>query len=841
MEKDTRVHSMRILNIRLENFNGIKHGLDTDIFEYDLSGISKPIVQLVGKNGSGKSTIMNSLHPFSHLGNTSTYSLISKDSDGIKEIVIESNGCIYTIRHVYMHTKDTITMKSYLSKDGIELNINGNVTSFKSLILSELSYAPKYSILTNLSNINIGFIDMSYIDRKTTINSIVMESNEYESINKDISSQLSAYRKMIKQLHIDIDKLNVSDDDMLDVDNTKFRLRIDKKHKEIESIKFKLYPLQSNRVDIAKLRYEMDSLKNDLKSIGGKYASMNELILDIESKTLHMNEYTKSYNLLNEEINRLSTSITTMYAEKSELLQRSITTSEIVTRLKAKVEEYDKLNESYLQYLAKDRPISLEALNEALSMLSEVDYIVSPIIDSPKSLINKLKDLITNNNRDKVIKSMKFSNIISSSQLVNEYLTKLFPVMYMGDRGTYDGISLYDWYDEFQSLVNMNPKHHTEIESDQITSLLHLSDIYMHILSLLTHVIELVKPIGINVCIYFENLLETFKTKIEYTFQREQFSKYAQDLISNRNTMDVILQRMNVLRNEIDKLKSHNDVESYEEMNKRIATLSEDIDRDSKIMTTKVTMRSKVSVDIDTLKDDIESLEEMKKIYVAKDEISNNINVLHMKITECEKNESEIMRLEESIRHLSQDLSQDEANFVDLVSRKTMYASLTKTLNEYLVTFKELTYIYEATGIKHGIPMLTMKRYLENTNNLANSFLDISHHGNLRLMPFRVDESEFSIPFVKNGFYIDDVKYASSGEKVFISNALNFAFLMSSPSKYRILCFDEIDAALDSNRKVDFFETLCTQLRMLESSQAFIITHNQLFEDPSITHQIVLS
>lgn len=50
---------MKITRLKLINFIGISHGLNKNEIEIDFSKSNNKMVMLLGRNGSGKSTIMS--------------------------------------------------------------------------------------------------------------------------------------------------------------------------------------------------------------------------------------------------------------------------------------------------------------------------------------------------------------------------------------------------------------------------------------------------------------------------------------------------------------------------------------------------------------------------------------------------------------------------------------------------------------------------------------------------------------------------------------------------------------------------------------------------------------
>ena len=70
--------------------------------EIDFTKSKNNIILFVGDNGSGKTSLLSTLHPFAYYGNMdprSNTSILREDKDGYKELHIQYNEYIYKILH----------------------------------------------------------------------------------------------------------------------------------------------------------------------------------------------------------------------------------------------------------------------------------------------------------------------------------------------------------------------------------------------------------------------------------------------------------------------------------------------------------------------------------------------------------------------------------------------------------------------------------------------------------------------------------------------------------------------------------------------------------------------
>jgi len=296
---------MKIINLTLENFTAIKSALNTNKLFIDFSKSENKICILIGPNGSGKTSILSMLHPFSDVGNLdvrSSTNLILSDKDGFKEITIQKDDDIYIINHFYTHHKDkNHSVKSYIKKNGVELNVNGNVTSFKEYVKEELSLDSDYLKLIRLGSNVTSLIDLTPTERKNFMGKIMDDIGIFLEYYKSVNNKLKQLEEMISHSIDKEKKLGISDKD-------EYKKEIKDLEKEIDSLN-NTYMDYNNKLAIYNNNIsnieDLDNLRDNVKDTTKIY---NKMINIINKKDLIEN---KDINYYRDKINNITNNPTT--------------------------------------------------------------------------------------------------------------------------------------------------------------------------------------------------------------------------------------------------------------------------------------------------------------------------------------------------------------------------------------------------------------------------------------------------------------------------------------------------------------------------------------------------
>ena len=196
---------MRYLYARFEGYIGFYTGLGLTKLEIDFTKCKHNIVLISGMNGCGKSTLMNALSVFPDDSSSFVEFL-----DGKKILRLLSGEDIYDINITSLSDgkggrKGT---KAFIQKNGVELNENGNVTSYKEIIFSEFELDSNYISLSRLSSIDRGLGDKKPAERKKFASSIIDNMEVYNNMYKTLNKKSLILKSTINNLHTKVARGN---------------------------------------------------------------------------------------------------------------------------------------------------------------------------------------------------------------------------------------------------------------------------------------------------------------------------------------------------------------------------------------------------------------------------------------------------------------------------------------------------------------------------------------------------------------------------------------------------------------------------------------------------------
>ena len=839
---------MKITKLILENFSNVDTAMNAHRIEIDFSTVKNKIILLIGPNGSGKTSLLSLLTPFATVGGLdirNSSNLILEGKNGYKEIEIVNNDDIYLIKHFYTAKKpDGHSIKSYIMKNGVELNPNGNVTSFKEYVKDELNVEMDYLKLIRLGSNVTSMIDLSETERKTFMNKLLSDADIFLTFFKKVSADLKQLKEMISHA---IDKQNrlgvISIDDMTtSIHNYENQLIM--KQNEYDDL--------SNRISIANHTIDMIedsySLKSRLSEMQKKLSKMRNIL---EKKDYESND-PEFYSSKIIELDR-------------DNIKRQSQNDACQIMLNSYLVKLDELNETEHQL---DIQYKKEKENdkEILSLENEIDKLIIDIDNIKKSLKSIDKPEIGKTEFENFIVFLKNTQqqLSRTYEFGNEPVKKVINLMKNGK----NVISYIN-----HQLLSLEDSSNTDLFLEKIKTRFNFSEsdlpkncndtkckarqLYIQIANIINsqedekksdytvlQSMESVYQNLSNILIEFKNysdiiqklpphikndfLLDTIYKKIsncEYIYDEKKIGEYL-SIITEYYTIDDLTVKKESLENMLEKFRKFSNLNYIKD---QLDNVSDSIEEYSKnIVDTRRIIYSNREI-IDSNNKSIETYTELKETFMQHDLLEEQVKHLE---TEWDTYTANIVLL----KNLSANLNRVKTE-IDFIQNKIQtakttliqYKDLQKDLSAYNKIYDEMTLIKESLSSSKGIPLRYVKNYLGNTEEITNELLDIAFNGDIYIDKFKITQNEFTIPFYNKGKILRDVKLASQGETSFISIALAFALSSQTMHDYNIMLLDEIDSTLDIKFKEKFLKILENQIDRIDAEQCFFITHSNMF------------
>lgn len=781
------------------------------------------------------SVLISSLTPFAYqtsVDERSSLPYILSGKQGYKEIHFKENNDEYLIKHYYKPTKgDSHTVKSYFSKNGEELNQNGNTTSFNSLVELYFGITPDMMRLLRLgTNVN-SFISLSPARRKEYIGKLIDEINVYLKIFKKLNEDV----RVVKTL-LNVNNQNLYNTHIEDIEEEKSKVKelkkyIEKKEKEHDKIVAKLSTINNliQNNDINKLQkqrqeseaqlHEFDKINNDIKLFKLENTNLDKLMnkrnnlssdkLDIKSK---IQSYKMSIDRLYVTIDRLDRSIKkitsgndlkSLHAIINDLkyyisnvpntikqfTPYNISTNEIIEVL-SKLNSFNKLGTMIYSLGNKPLKIYIKLLKEN--------------IDIEKWLDKQAKKLRNNVSKDDI--QLLLDSIFEEDDIIEPNCTNQYkdcPYYRLSE-------VIYTIHDKYEDVLDSETLQYIKVIYQNMLNI--FNSVYnirqvnlpKRILNELSDE-KIIERLQLKETLFTTDVLESYLSLYsEWTVYQERQNQ----LKNYEHQLSVYKQSgINVQEEEIQEARES--VEFYKSNIKTLENRLVEVDNDIEHIDHQITLVSKYN--------------DSKKFYKV---IHNTLINTNKLLKPLESAQDEKRDLEYELRSVDNEISRNRIELKKLEGRIEEYKKLLKDGKKLNKEFIDISAIMNAVSTKKGIPVIYMGEYLRKIQSLANQLLSLIYDGELMLSNFKITQDTFEIPYIKNGSLIPDVKYSSQSELSLITMALSFALSYKASGNYNILLLDEIDAGLDEYNRHAFLKMLDQQIEMLDAEQVFIISHN---------------
>ena len=858
-----KVIFIRILKLTLTNFLPILAGTGKEYIEINLEDSHDLITVLIGKIGSGKTYILSHLQPFSTVGTLDIRNNddpIIPEKDGQKMIIYERNNHIYKITHEYKWTGKSHTKKSYIEKDGIELNENGNSSSFKDIVQIELGIDQSFLRLLRLGPNVINFINMKATERKSYIAALLEDTELYLMLYKYWSNDL---RTLNTQANILMNKLSGFGDKTLD----DLSDELEDLEESIQSQEQKVWDLNSQKfqidADTKALLQDMTYVEFQQKMVDYEnniLPSIKDELTDVDVFLKKFESY-PSIDEVSQEIGSLNTQLSALEEKMEECNASYNDTCEKLHILKDKKaissnEDHVKmLQETYQQLLEKDVMYKkelqfftcdytstflsgfngdLNSINILINEISQYDMeMIRTLYRSDNSCIRYAQKQIEILGYRK-LKVQKLINNLTFSQSYEASQTLFFPPMCPTKTCPYyktHPVTLQRKYGkkdaaQEQLVIYQNEIKELDIEIYKYNDYPILYSKLETLKGYWKKATAVLKSIG---ALRQESLLDVLlnpNCRVWYNYDKIVDTI---DLLEKRDRYFELTEKLKIVKNELNELSLSND----DSIDKEIATLEGQ----------KVLMEGLIESCEKGYSDIKAKLIESNQMYVELSERSNyESRRVHLvnKIAIVSDDLRKMVKSNETIQSNIQNIDRIQLVLVEenqkLKSLRERLDQLKTKINDMKYTNEELenvllsqkymSYMVDSVSAKKGIPLEMVKIFLDSCRDIVNEMIYDVCEDDLEILPFTITETEFKIPYLINGRTVEDISMASQGQSSIVSTAMSFALIRQAGSDYTIPLLDEVDAPLHKRDKQKFISILLKHLKEIGSEQCFVITHD---------------
>lgn len=834
---------MVIEKLILENYRTIYTAMNCHRIEIDFTKRKNRICMLVAPNGGGKTSILSALTPFATLGNLDIrdgISLILEKEKGYKEIHYRNGSDKYIIKHFYTPSSTgSHSVKSYIEKNGTELNVNGNVTSFKDIVKMELDIEMDYLKLIRIGNNVTNLLQMKTTERKNFMSKLLHDTDIYLKMYKKISTNITQIRAMINHTLDKIRKTNIQNvDDVLaqclqmedEIKNRKDRLKKEQDKLAVLSSKLSEYPKP------VEIKEQSKELAKQLKKLE-KAMEKNYQLVDIEQEILSLEKSLKDAELARSEtrasISSKQESLEAYVKEKNQLaldIQREKTNSNVISVENIILDLEYKIRNQEPLFQGKSFSYTKKELETLMEFLAKQDEILNTIYSFGREPLERVLKL----QEDEIpiaqyietsISELEHSELENACRTILHHLKKELPE---GDCPT--KFPACPYFQFYERILELKYQHSEEGKDETLSMLQCMEIIYKGLKQFFDSFSEV------------NDLISKMPKKIQEKYTVKQVldkivhmqpvypKSLLYDLLSEITDYENIQDMKDELvrRNaELEQLKKSS---SYGYMTERYSTVERIISDNMEFIDDQKEVLVEYEDDILHLTDELENYHELKKLIGHQREIEDSHNHLASLLEEITGLNDQFLTLNFSTKTEESAISDLENAYRNTLYRVRDYQLLKTELDRYNEVYDEACLIRDAWSTKEGIPLKYIQMHLDGIRDEANDLLDIVYKGKSYIVDFDITDKEFKIPFVTKGNLVEDASFASQGEESFLSIALSFALTSKSLRSYNIMLLDEIDATLDSKNRLGFISMLDKQDEKIRAEQTFLISHNNMFD-----------
>ena len=876
---------MKLLHVRIRGLLGVYSGSHVKDINIDFTKCKNKITLIIGGNGSGKSTLLSVLHP---LPDSQSY-YIPKE-EGIKELSYIHNGIIYNMSILYPINKygERTTTKAYMQKivDGcsIELNPNGNVTSYKDCLYTELKLDANFAALTKLAIDDKGIVTKTPSERVKFVASIVKETEVYTNIYKALNKRSSVFKSMINNLVSKIDSIGSQDNIEHTLNSVNMRIDQLSKHRDICIKNLSAAEAMVQQLDMdGKIQTQYNDLYTQLQSTKDQIDTVNLFIskymvhpYDIYIKD--KNSCSENFSIFEKDIVRLEGDLDNIKNNLQNMLIEREEDSKILlsktNRMNSLRSQYN-FEEMFKQLRAtKQRISSFKELLKDLGLsedttLTKDEFILGlSTLKDIKGQIDTFRSFSYNDNIEAAIDYINnTSSLIDELSSIDERMDDLNELILHCK----EDISYYNGLLNRGSILSQRPEKckidNCPFISDALDAMekepekrlqktnTNLTKCNIELKELesrreyLNNILNITQSLNNILRMIFNNkfILNKLPNGNIFTDTPLFLDKLKSGSPFNEiNNLYNYVDRANLFEQyRIDKeslIRLESEYEIYQNRNSIIEEINSDINNLQKKLDNTLGEIEKANAEILRIGKELQEKRDLATIvgsminnYTTLERLNSTKDYLEESIHSIAANMEAIEQAVKDINNINSEIVNID-NMLDPLKgdRDSLKFSIEKLreYNEELVTFttkyNKIEVIKRYTNpTKEGIQKLFIDMYMGQTLAIANQLLSMFFDGRMRLLDYQIDDNQFRIPCanLESSINNDDVSSCSEGEKSMLAMILSFALLQQSSTLYNILRLDEIDGTLDQSNRGMFMQVLSIIIDELGIDNCLMISH----------------
>ena len=860
---------MRLRRLYLRGYANIMNAMDRMELNIDFSHCRHKIVVIRSENGSGKSSIINELHPF-----FSSPQVWLEDMEVVKVIEFDLNdGTILSINYHGWKAKTTrpkpsrcYIRRNYPDGKSIELNPSGNMSSGKDIICDLLDINDDYMALSSISANSRGIGAMKPGERKRFMALIVSAIAPYAKMYKLLATKGSTLKSMITALTAKLSQLGNIEVIQANLTKNSHELKV------LEAKKEELLKLQAD------IKAQMAILSKDGNPIQ-VYIEMNQQDKAISQTIEGMSDEVKDFTEdklrgVERDLIKVETRLEVLDEQLTEATKKE---SEIRDALET---DTIKLNSLFDQAILDDTKQRLDKAKKALSFyvnsfeqlgfhayneITEMEYTIAldaierfnttietlgtqfsiPQIEQACSYLNnepKTTDYQTliisleaklNDTRDKITeqldlisKSEDYSKIPSDcnhmqdcpfiTTIVRAKQSMLSDRQYVALQKAKDG--LVDSIEEAKQMLRD--------QESMLACIYQVRDLVRHMVS-----------------------MSKLLLKFPHT-EKVRGTRHIVDCIMRLSQLDIDISSYREYTNYVTMIMSaKNDIRSLEDKmatlvnsNRESWALQDSIE--SKTAQLQQVLASKASL--------LAEFKDLKNDELRLKQHSQYLETIRAQKLQYEASSLELANLSQQITKMKEIVDQYQGLESNLTTLKTQYNDLVmvsipelqnqieqakyqmilfdqyrKDYAEYSQLYDRLEMVKQYTGI-NGIQAEIMDYTMNQILSMVNQLSAMIFGGRFSLDRFEITADDFLISFydAETGKVRPDISMMSTSQLGQLSMIISFVLLHNASEKFNIIRLDEVDNNLDNDNRLRFFGLVDMIMQILNFDQAVIISHN---------------